>query len=152
MYSSSLFARILYAVEAYVESYVEYSVELRYKRRFDYVKVVPLSRYSTGLRTLFRDDQVVMQPTMTTLPCLFSLLFLLPFPLSLASNALSKLFLFFLITSDLNKHFGATSASLRIKYRASTQLLCSQAIHTLGLPRPRRAATCHPHSSTTTCR
>ena len=44
------------------------SVELRCKRRFEYVKVVPLSRYSTGLRALFRDDQVVMQPTMITLP------------------------------------------------------------------------------------
>ena len=35
-----------------------------------YVKVVPLSRYSTGQRALFRDDQVVMQPTMITLPTL----------------------------------------------------------------------------------
>ena len=52
----SLFARIRYAVESYVEPYVEFSVELRCKRRFEYVKVVPLSRYSTGLRALFRDD------------------------------------------------------------------------------------------------
>ena len=29
---------------------------------------VPLSRYSTVLRALFRDDEVVMQPTMITLP------------------------------------------------------------------------------------
>ena len=66
----SLFARIRYAVESYVESYVESSVELRCKRTFEYVKVVPLSRYSTVLRALFRDDQVVMQPTMITLPTL----------------------------------------------------------------------------------
>ena len=66
----SLFARIRYVVESYVESYVESSVELRCKRRFEYVKVVALSRYSTGLRALFRDDQVVMQPTMITPPSL----------------------------------------------------------------------------------
>ena len=59
-----------YAVESYVESYVESSVELRCKRRFEYNKVVPLSRYSNGLRALFRDDHVVMQPTMITLPTL----------------------------------------------------------------------------------
>ena len=53
-------------------SYVESSVEPRCKRRFECVKVVPLSRYSTGLRALFRDDQVVMQPTMITLPSLLS--------------------------------------------------------------------------------
>ena len=54
----SLFAQIRCAVESYVESCVESSVELRCKRRFEHVKVVPLSRYSTGLRALFRDDQV----------------------------------------------------------------------------------------------
>ena len=64
----SLFARIRYAVESYVDSYVESSVEPKCKRRFEYVKVVPLSRCSTVLRALFRDDQVVMQPTMITLP------------------------------------------------------------------------------------
>ena len=88
-------------------------MELGCKRRSEYVKVVlPLSRCSTGLRALFRDDQVVMQPTMVTLhslPSLPSLLLLLLLLLSLASSALSKLSLFFLITSDLNRHFGATS-------------------------------------------
>ena len=69
----SLFARIRYAVGSYVESLVESSVEPRCKRRLKYVKVVPLSRYSTVLRTLFRDDQVVMPPTMITLPTLPSL-------------------------------------------------------------------------------
>ena len=68
----SLFAQIRYAVESYVEScvesYVESSVEPRCRRRFEYVKVVPLSRYSTVLRALFRDDQVVMQPTMIAFP------------------------------------------------------------------------------------
>ena len=54
----SLFVRIRYADESYVESYVESSVELGCKSRFEHVKVVPLSRYSTGLRALFRDDQV----------------------------------------------------------------------------------------------
>ena len=53
----SLFARKWYAVESYVESYVESSEELRCKCRFEYVKVVLLSRYSTGLRALFRDDK-----------------------------------------------------------------------------------------------
>ena len=38
---------------------------------------------------------------------------------------------FFLIRSDLKRHFGATSASLRIEDRASTQLLCSRAFHRL---------------------
>ena len=81
----SLFARIRYVVESHVKSYVESSVELRCKRRFNCVKVVPLSRYSTGLRALFRDDQVVMQPTMITLPSLptfpsSSLLFLSLWP------------------------------------------------------------------------
>ena len=52
----SLLARIRYAVESYAESYVESSLEPRCKRRFDYAKVFPLSRYSTGLRALFRDD------------------------------------------------------------------------------------------------
>ena len=109
-------------------------MELRCKRRFEYVKVVPLSRYSSGPRALFRDDQVMMQATMITLPVLptlptFPSLLLLP--LSLASSALSKQSLFFLITSDLNKHFGATSASLRIEDSVSTQPLCSQAIHRL---------------------
>ena len=41
---------------------------------FEYVKAVPLSRYSTGLRALFRDDQMVMQITMITLPSLPPLL------------------------------------------------------------------------------
>ena len=90
-------------------------MELSCKRRFEYVKVVPLSRYLTGLRALFRDDQVVMQPTMITIPSLPSLPAFPSLLLSLASSALSKLSLFFLITSDLNKHFGATSASLRIE-------------------------------------
>ena len=56
VYSSSVFARIRYSVEPYVESYVESSVEPRCKRRSEYVKVVPSSRYSTGLRALFRDN------------------------------------------------------------------------------------------------
>ena len=119
----SLFARIRYAVESYVESYVESSVEPRCKRRFEYVKVVPLSRYSTVLRALFHDDQVVMQPTMITLPTLLlfllSLLLLLLL-LSSASSALSKLSFFFLFTSDLNRPFSATSASLRVEDRAFT--------------------------------
>ena len=51
----SLFVRIRYAAESYVESYVESSVKLGCKRRFEYVKVVPLSRYSIGLRALFRN-------------------------------------------------------------------------------------------------
>ena len=74
-----------------------------------------------------------MQSTMITLPTLLlfllSLLLLLFLLLSLASSALSKLSFFFLITSDLNRHFGASSASLRIEDRAFTQPLCSQAIH-----------------------
>ena len=45
-------------------------MDLRYKRRFEYVKVISLSRYSTGLRALFLGDQMVMQPTMTTFPTL----------------------------------------------------------------------------------
>ena len=68
----SLFTRIRYAVDSYVESYVDSWVEPRCKRRFECVKAVPLSRYSTGLRALFRDDQVVMQPTMITLPSFLS--------------------------------------------------------------------------------
>ena len=51
---------IIYAVEAYVEYYVISSAGLRCKRRFEYVRVVLLSRYSTGLRELFRDDQVAI--------------------------------------------------------------------------------------------
>ena len=70
-----LFARTRYAVESYVESHVESSAEPRCKRRFEYVKVFTLSRYSAVLRALFLDDQVVMQPTMISLPTL--LLFLL---------------------------------------------------------------------------
>ena len=105
-------------------------MELRFKRSFEYVKVIPLSRCSTGPRALFHDDQVVMKPTIITL------IFLPTFPyfllLSLASSAFSKLCLFFLITRDLNRHFGATSASLRMEDRAFTQLSCSQAIHRLG--------------------
>ena len=50
-----------------------------------WVKVVPLSRYSTGLRALFRDDQVVMQPAMILLPSLPSL----PAPPSLSSSSTS---------------------------------------------------------------
>ena len=73
MLTRSLLARIRYAVEYYVESYLESSVEPRCERRFEYFKVVLLSRYSTGLRALLRDDQVVMQPTMITLPTLPSL-------------------------------------------------------------------------------
>ena len=41
----SLFARIRYALEYYVKSYVESSVEPRCKRRFEYVKVVPTLPY-----------------------------------------------------------------------------------------------------------
>ena len=63
----SLFARIRYAVESHVECYVESSVELRCKRRLECVNDVPLSRYFTKPRALFRDDEVVMQPTMITL-------------------------------------------------------------------------------------
>ena len=118
-------------LESYVESYVESSVEPRCNRRFEYVEVVPLPRYSTGPRALFRDDQVVMQPTMITLPSLPTFPSSLLLLLSLASSVLSKLSLSFLITSDLNRHFGATSASLRIEDRASTQPLYSQAIHRL---------------------
>ena len=46
------------------------------------VRVVPLSRYSTGLRALFRDDQATVQPTMfilISLPSLSSLPSLLSF-------------------------------------------------------------------------
>ena len=119
-------------MEFCVEFYAEYSVELRFKRVFEHVKVVPLSRYSTGLRALLRGDQVVMQPTIITLPTLPTFPSLL-LPLSLASSALSKLSLLFFITSDLNRHFGATSASLRIKDKASMQPLCSEAIHKVTL-------------------
>ena len=122
-----LFARIRYAVESYVEA----SVKHRCKRRFEYGKVVPLSRYSTVPRALFCDDQVVMQPTMTTPPTLPTLLRSL---LSSSRFGLKRHFqtIFFIpITSDLNRHFGATSASLRIEDRAFTQPLCSQAIHRL---------------------
>ena len=45
-----------YAVENFVESYVESSVELRFKHWLEYVKVVPLSRNFSGPRALFRDD------------------------------------------------------------------------------------------------
>ena len=101
-------------------------MELRRKRRLEHVKVVPFSRRCTGLQALFRDDQVEIQPTMITLPSLSCLSpFFFPFPLSLASNALSKLSLFFLITSDL-RHFGPTSASFRLEDRVSTQPLYSQ--------------------------
>ena len=55
----------------YVESYVESAVEVKCKRRLEYVKVVPFSRCSTGLQALFRDDQVAIQPTMITLPSVF---------------------------------------------------------------------------------
>ena len=91
----SLYARKGYAVESYVEPYVESSVELRYTRRFEYVKVVLLSRYCTGLWASFRDDRVVMQLTVIsvpTLPTFPSPLLLLP--LALASSALSKVTLF----------------------------------------------------------
>ena len=85
---------------------------------------------------MFRDNQVVMQPTMITLPSLPTLSSLSTFPsslllLSLASSALSKLSLFFLITGDLNRHFGAISASLRREGRASTQPMSSQPIDKL---------------------
>ena len=66
--------------------------------------------------------------TLSLLSLVSLLLFL---HLSLASSALSKLSLFLLITSGLNRHFGATSASLRIEDRVFTQPLCSQAIHRL---------------------
>ena len=98
----SLFAQIRCAVESYVESCVESSVELRCKRRFEHVKVVPLSRYSDGLRALFRDDRVVMQPTMTIfLLSLLSLLFLLSF---LSSSSLFGLKLPFQTTPFLSYH------------------------------------------------
>ena len=130
----SLFAQIRYAVVYYVEFYVESSVEPRCKRRFQYVKVVPLSRYYTVLRALLRDDQVVMQPTMITLPTLpnlpffpaffffFSLWPQSPFP----NNHFS-----ILSQVMLTDTFGATSASLRIEDRASTRPLCSHDIHTV---------------------
>ena len=99
------------------------------------LKFVPLSRYSTVLRALLCDDEMVMQPTMISLPTLqtllLSLLSLFLLLLSLTSSPLSKISLFFLITSYLNRHFIATSASLRIEDRAFTQPLCSQAIHRL---------------------
>ena len=82
----SLSARIRCAVESYVESYLESSVEPRWNRRFEYVKVAPLFRYSTVLWALFRDDQVVMQPTMITLPTLPILLLSL-----LSSSSLFRL-------------------------------------------------------------
>ena len=94
VYSSSLFARIRHAVKYLIEFYVESSVELRCIGRFDYVMVVLRSRFSTGLRALFRDDQVVILPNVITLPPLPPLLLLLPRPLSLASSTLSKLSLF----------------------------------------------------------
>ena len=127
-----LFARMRCAVESYVESYVESSVEPRCKRRFEYVKVVPLSRNSTGLRHC----SVMIKwwcnpPWSLSLLSLLSLLLLLLL-LLLPSSALSKLYpFFFRITRDLNRHFGATSASLRIEGRASKQPLCSQALHRL---------------------
>ena len=64
------------------------SVEHRCKRRIEFVKVVPSPRYSDGLRALFRDDQVVMQPTRITLPTLPSL----PYLPSFLSSAYSSLF------------------------------------------------------------
>ena len=116
----SLFAQIRYAVESYVESYVESSVEPRCKRRFEYVKAVPLSRYSTVLRALFRDDQVVMQPTMITLPSLpsFPAFF---FSFSLWPQAPFPNYHFsFLSQVILTDTFRATSSSLHIEDRAST--------------------------------
>ena len=91
--------------------------------------IVPFSRYSTRLQALFRNDQVAIQPAMITFPPLSSLsclypLFLLPF--FLPSGTLSNLSLSFLITSDLNRHFGGTSAPFRIDDRTSTEPLCSQ--------------------------
>ena len=102
-------------------------MELRCKRRVEYVKVVPLSRYSTGLRAFFRDYQVVMQPTMITLPTLPTFPSLLLLSLYLASSALSKLYFFFLITNDLNRQFGATSASLSTE----TELRDASGLHPL---------------------
>ena len=132
----SLFARIrYYAVESYVESYLESSVELRCKRRFEYVKVVPLSQYSTGLRALFRGDQVMMQPTMITLPSLPSFPSLL-LPFSLWPQAPFPNFsIFFLITSDHNRHIGATSASLRIEDGLHTTIHCVHRLFTGFEPR-----------------
>ena len=65
--------------------------------------------------------------TLTSLPNYLLLLF------SLAPSALSKLSPFFIITSYLNRHSGATSASLRIEDRASTQPLCLQDSHMVML-------------------
>ena len=67
-------------------------------------------------------------PWSLSLLVLLSLQSLLLLLLSLASIAFSKLSLFFLITSDLNRHFSAT-ASPGIEDRAFTQPLCSQDIH-----------------------
>ena len=73
-------------------------MEIKRKRRLEYVKVAPFSRCSTGLQVLFRDDQVAIQPTMITLPYVFLLspasLLSFPLPLHLASSALSKISFF----------------------------------------------------------
>ena len=60
-------------------------MELGCKRRFEYVKVVPLYRYSSGLRVraLFLDDHVMMRPTIVTLPSLPPFTYLLSCPSSL---------------------------------------------------------------------
>ena len=89
-----------------------------------------MSRYSTGLRALFRDGEVMMQPTMIALPSLPALFFLLPLPLSLASSALSKLCLFIPFHKRSSQTLQVPPPHLfAYKTEPPTQPLCSQAIH-----------------------
>ena len=76
--TSSLFQQFVRTnikeAETYVECYDKSLVELRFARKFEYGKV-PLSWYSSGLRALFRHDDMVMQLIIITLPSIFSFLF-----------------------------------------------------------------------------
>ena len=104
IFEQSIRTLSLLAVETHVECFVESLAELRCKRRFEYMKVVPFSRCITALRISLRDYQVAIQSTMITLPSLSCHSPSFPFPLFLASSAPSKLHVVFLITSDLSRH------------------------------------------------
>ena len=59
-----------------------------------------------------------------------------PFLLHLASNSLSKPFVFLLISGYPQRYFGGVSASLGIEDRASTHILCFHA-HVINIPKQR---------------
>ena len=103
-------------------------MELRIKRRVEYAKVLPFSRcvlpdywhFSVMIKWRSSPPRSLSRLSPISRDSFFHFL------LSLASSAVSQLSLFFLVTSDLNRHFGATFASPRIEDRASTHPLCSQ--------------------------